>query len=112
LSITEAEYIAATEGVKEATWLRGLVSELGVPQSTTVVYSDSQSAIHLTKNDAYHPKTKHISVKYHYVRGTVAAGEIVMKKVHTSENPADMLTKPPPIAKFEHCLDLVGVHSH
>ena len=112
MSTTEAEYIAATEGVKEATWLRGLVIELGVPQSTTVVYSDSQSAIHLTKNDVYHSKTKHISVKYHYVRDTVVPGEIVVKKVHTSENPADMLTKPLPITKFEHCLDLVGVHSH
>ena len=96
--------------MKEATWLRGLVTELGVPQDTTVVFSDSQSAIHLTKNDAYHSKTKHIRVKYHYVRDTIAAGEIVVKKVHTSENPADMLTKPLPIAKFEHCLGLVGVH--
>lgn len=86
LSTTEAEYVAATEGVKEATWLRGLVTELGVPQDATVVFSDSQSAIHLTTNDAYHSKTKHISVKYHYVRDTIAAGEITVKKVHTSEN--------------------------
>ncbi len=111
LSTTEAEYIAATEGVKEAIWLRGLVMELGVPQGETVVYSDSQSAIHLTKNDTYHSKTKHISVRYHFIRDTVAAGEIVVKKVHTSDNPADMLTKPLSIAKFEHCLDLVGVLS-
>jgi len=76
-----------------------------------VVFSDSQSAIHLTKNDAYHSKTKHISVKYRYVRDTVAAGEIVMRKVHTSENPAYMLTKPLFISKFEYCLDLVGVQS-
>ena len=97
--------------MKEATWLRGLVTELGVPQAATMVFSDSQSAIHLTKNDAYHSKTKHISVKYHYVRDTVATGEIVIRKVHTSENLTDMLTKSLPIAKFEHCLDLVGIHS-
>ena len=65
----------------------------------------------MTKNDAYHSKTKHISVKCHSIRDTIAAGEIVVKKVHTLENPADMLTKPLLIAKFEHCLDLVGVHS-
>lgn len=111
LSTTEAEYIAATEGVKEATWLRGLVIELGITQNTTVVFSDSQSAIHLTKNDAYHSKTKNISIKYHYIRDTIAAGEITVKKVHTSENPADMLTKSLPVAKFEHCLNLVGVLS-
>jgi len=65
----------------------------------------------LTKNDAYHSKTKHISDKYHYVRDTIAAWEIVVKKVHTSENPTYMLNKPLRIAKFEHCLDLVGVHN-
>jgi len=76
-----------------------------------VVFSDSQSAIHLTKNDVYHSKTKHISVNYYYIRDTVVAGEIAMRKVHTSENPADMLTKPLSIAKFEHCLDLIGIHN-
>jgi len=80
--------------------LRGIVTELKVPQDTTVVFSDSQSTIHLTKNDAYHSKTKHISVKYHYVRDTIALGELVVKKVHTSENPTNMLTKTLPIAKF------------
>lgn len=109
LSTTEAEYIAATEGVKEAIWLRGLLNELGITQGTTEVFSDSQSAIHLTKNDAYHSKTKHISVKYHFIRDIISQGEIAVKKVHTSENPADMLTKPLPITKFEHCLNLVGV---
>jgi len=76
-----------------------------------VVFLDRQGAIHFTKNDAYYFKTKHISVKYHYVRDKVAAGEIVVRKVHTSENPIDILTKPLPIAKFEHCLDLVGIHN-
>jgi len=76
-----------------------------------MVFSDSQSAIYLTKNDAYHSKPKHISVKYQYVRDIVTAGEIILRKVHTSKNPADMLTKPVPIAEFEYCLDLIGIHS-
>ena len=112
LSTIEAEYVAATEGIKEAIWLRGLVMDLGIPQGVTVVFSDSQSVIFLTKNDVYHSKTKHISVKYHYVRDIIAEGEIAVKKVHTSENPADMLTKPIPGIKFDHCLDLVGVCSY
>jgi len=62
------------------------------------VFSDSQSAIHLTKNDAYNSKTKHISVKYHYVRDTITAWEIVVKKGHTLDNPTDMLSKPLHIA--------------
>jgi len=112
LSTTKAEYVAATEGVKEATWLRGFVTNLGVPQGATLAFSNSHSAIHLTKNDVYHSKTKHISVKYHYSIDTAAAGEIVVRKVHISENPADMLTKPLLIAKFKHWLDLVVVHNN
>ena len=71
--------------------------------------SYSQSAIHLTKNDSYHSKTKHISIKYHYIRDSINVGDITVKKVHTAHNPADMLIKPLPIAKFQHCLDLVSV---
>ncbi|PHT69837.1 hypothetical protein T459_24941 [Capsicum annuum] len=80
LSTTEEEYVVATEVVKEVTWLHGLILELGVSQDTTIVFSDSQSEIHLTKNGAYYSKTKHISVKYHYIRDTMTTGEIVVKK--------------------------------
>ena len=103
LLITEAEYVVATEGVKEATHLRGLTTELRVPQGTIKVFSNSDSAIHLTKNDAYHFKTKHISVNYHYVSNTVVARKIDVRKIHTLKNPVDMLTMPFPIAKFNHC---------
>ncbi|KAK3031457.1 hypothetical protein RJ639_036517 [Escallonia herrerae] len=50
LSTAEAEYIAATEAVKEAIWLKGLVGDMGLKQKSSTVYCDSQSAIHLTKN--------------------------------------------------------------
>jgi hypothetical protein len=90
LSTTEAEYMAATEAVKEAIWLRGLVSDLGLKQDETVVFCDSQSSIHLTKNQMYHERTKHIDVRYH---------------------PANMLTKPLSILKFKHCLDLIDICS-
>ena len=63
LSTTKAKYVAATKGIKEATWLWGLIIELAVGQGTTVVFSDSHSAIHLTNNNANHSKTKHTSVK-------------------------------------------------
>src|SRR3972149_2966399 len=50
LSTTEAEYMAITEGFKEACWLSGLVGEFGLVRDAPVVYSNSQSAIHLAKN--------------------------------------------------------------
>ena len=71
LSTMEAEYMAVAEVVKEAIWLRGLVSDLGLQQGETVVFCDSQSAIHLTKNQMYHERTKHIDVRFHFLRKVV-----------------------------------------
>ena len=109
LSTTEAEYIAATEGMKEAIWLRGLVSELGLQQDVLVIFCDSQSVVHLTRKSKYHSRTKHIEIKHHFIRDIVDTGDIIVEKIHTTENPADMLTKPLPSAKFDHCLNLAGI---
>ena len=108
LSTTEAEYIVATEGMKEAIWLRGLVSELGL-QDVLVIFCDSQGVVHLTRNSKYHSRTKHIEIKHHFIRDIVDTGDIIVEKIHTVENPADMLTKPLPLAKFDHCLNLAGI---
>ena len=59
----------------------------------------------------FHKKTKHIDVRYHFVRKIIARGVIVVRKISAHDNPADMMTKTLPSAKFEHCLDLVGVIS-
>lgn len=58
LSITEAEYMAGTEAIKEAIWLKRLVTDLGLQQETTVVHCDSQSIIHLIKNQMNLERTK------------------------------------------------------
>ena len=109
LSTTEVEYTTATEVVKEALWLRGLISELGKMQSTVSIFCDSSSAIHLYKNPAHNEKTKHIDIKLHFIRHEVSRGEIKMVKIHIDVNPADILTKIVPVAKFELSLDLVGL---
>ena len=57
----------------------------------------------------FHERTKHIDVRYHFVRDVIACGDIIVSKVSAHDNPADMMTKSLPIAKFEHCLDLVSV---
>jgi hypothetical protein len=72
LSTTEAEYVAATHAAKEAMWLRRLISEVfGTLDNPTTLFSDSQSAIALTKDGHYHARTKHIDIRYHYIRGTL-----------------------------------------
>ena len=109
LSTTEAEYTAAAEAFKEAIWLRGMINELGYEQSSIAILCDSQSAISLSKNQVHHEKTKHIDIKLHFIRLEVSKGTVKLVKVHTSNNVADMLTKPIPKAKFELCLNLAGI---
>ncbi|GLT72015.1 hypothetical protein SLA2020_439880 [Shorea laevis] len=106
LSTTETEYMAAVESMKEAIWLRGLVSDLGLQQNETIIFCDSLSAIHLTKNQMYHERTKHIDVRYHFLRMVVTQGDIILKKIVMTENPVDMLTKPVPVSQVQALLGL------
>jgi hypothetical protein len=101
--------MAVAEGVKEALWLRGLLGDLGVEQECVRLMCDSQSALHLAKNQVHHARTKHIDVRYHFVRDVVEEGHISLTKVHTDENPADMLTKVVAGSKFQHCLNLLNI---
>ncbi|KAG8496528.1 hypothetical protein CXB51_007650 [Gossypium anomalum] len=110
LSTTEAEYMAITEACKEAIWLKGLFSELNEDLQISTIFCDNQCAIFLTKDQIFHERTKYIDVRYHFFRDIITRGDIVVSKISTHENPADMMTKSLPITKFEHCLDLVGVH--
>lgn len=107
----EVEYRAAREAMKEAIWLKGLVGDLGLQQDDSVVFCDNQSAIHLTKNPMCHEKSKHIAVKYNFIREIVSKGIVAVRKVAIVDNLADMMTKPVPLHKFKHCLDLIGVCS-
>ncbi|GMI78960.1 cysteine-rich RLK (RECEPTOR-like protein kinase) 8 [Hibiscus trionum] len=109
LSTTEAEYMAVAEAVKEAIWLNGLLEDLGVVQNHISLYCDSQSAIYLAKNQVYHSRTKHIDVRYHFVREIFEEGKILLQKIATTENPADMLTKVVTSIKFNHCLNLINI---
>ncbi|KAH9733862.1 Integrase catalytic domain-containing protein [Citrus sinensis] len=109
LSTTEAEYIALTVAVKEAIWLKGLVTELGLEQESVTVNCDSSSAIQLSKNPKYHERTKHVDVRMHFIREEIRSGVINVIKIPTEVNPADMLTKPLPTVKFRNSLDLIGV---
>ena len=108
LSTTEAEYMALTEAAKEGVWLKGLVGDLGLHHDQVIVFCDSLSAICLTKDQVHHERTKHIDVRYHFLRNEQ---RIKVMKVGTADNPADMFTKPVPHSKFRHCLDLLNVTS-
>jgi hypothetical protein len=108
-STTEAEYMTIAKACKESTWLKGLYAELCGDDSCVNLFCDSQSAIYLTKDQMFYERTKHIDVKYHYVRDGVAQGKLKVCKISTHDNSADMMTKPIHVARFELCSSLVGI---
>ena len=94
LSSCEAEYIAAATGACQATWLARLLAELkGEKASTTTLKIDNQSAIALSKNPVFHDRSKHIDVRYHYIRECVEEDRVRLESIGTTEQLADMLTK-------------------
>jgi len=109
LSTTEAEYIAATEAFKEILWMKNFLFELGHEQEKYVLRCDSQSAIHLAKNSTFHSRSKHIDVRYHWIRDVMEDKLLQLEKVHTDENWSDMMTKVIPTQKFENCCKGAGV---
>uniref|UniRef100_A0A2N9J8U9 Integrase catalytic domain-containing protein n=1 Tax=Fagus sylvatica TaxID=28930 RepID=A0A2N9J8U9_FAGSY len=112
LSTTEAEYIAATEAGKEMLWMKRFLQDLGLKQDEYVVHCDSQSALDLSKNSTYHSRTKHIDVRYHWLRLIVDQQLMQLRKIHTDKNPADMLTKVVPKEKLELCAGSAGMNSN
>jgi hypothetical protein len=93
LSTTKAEYVVAIEASKEMIWLQRFMEELGKKKENNMLYSDSESAIHLAKKSTFHSKTKHIHLRYHFIRSILEDGHLKLEKIHTSHNPTDMLTK-------------------
>ncbi|GKB43117.1 retrovirus-related pol polyprotein from transposon TNT 1-94 [Tanacetum coccineum] len=83
LSTTEAEYMALTEAVKESIWLKGLLIELRVNLRSVVMNCDNQGAIHLSRNAMFHERTKHINVRYHFIKEIVKSKEIEVAKIGT-----------------------------
>ena len=113
LSTTEAEYMAATHAVKEALWLRRLISDL-FPDSLsapTTLYGDNQSAIALAHGGQYHSRTKHIDIRYHFIRYIIEAGSIKLIYCPTDEQTADTLTKALPSAKVKHFAAAMGLRT-
>ena len=98
------------EASKEMIWLQGLLDELGFKQESNVLFSDSQSAIHLANNLAFHTRTKHIGIRYHFIRYFLEDEVLTLRKILGSNNPTDMLiTKTVTIDKLKLSSTSVGL---
>lgn len=108
VSTTEAEYMAAAAAVKEALWLRSLLTEFGFKNITLPIRADNQGAIKLLKNPVFSQRSKHIDVIYHFARERVALKDVSFDYIPTAEMLADALTKAVPKVK----LDFFCVHAN
>ena len=110
LSTAEAEYIALSSAAQEAVWMRQLTTELGSPPETaTIIHEDNQSAISMTKNPQFHGKSKHIAIKYHFIREQLSDGTIQIQYCPTREMVADIFTKGLGGEQFRKLRDMAGV---
>ena len=112
MSTTESEYVAATHGMKEALWLRSLLSEaFGSLKDATIMFCDNQSAIALARDHQYHARTKHIDVRYHFIRWVVEQGVVRLVYCPTEDMVADVLTKALPSPKVKHFAASLGLRA-
>jgi len=110
LSTCEAEYMAGAVGACQAVWLVRLLSDItGDVVQLPVLKMDNQSAIALSKNPILHDRSKHIDIKFHFIRECVESGKISVDYTSTQEQLADILTKALGRASFCELRDKVGV---
>ena len=89
--------MSACAAVQEAVYLIQLLKDLNFNQeSATVIYEDTKGCIDLSQNPVHHKRSKHIDVRYHYIREKVESNDIILIYVNTQEQLADLLTKPLP----------------
>jgi hypothetical protein len=110
LSTTEAEYVAASETYREAIWLRHLLQDIDLANPNPVkIHCDNQSAIQLVRNPVLHARTKHINIRYHFIRDQLESNKIDIIYIETKMQIADILTKPLATPLFERLRDQIGI---
>ena len=110
LSSMEAEYIALCTAGKEAIWLRQLETDLKSSTAKSIVLNeDNQAAIKLAKNSIMFDRSKHIDVRYHWIREQVAAGTVTLQYCPTDMMVADIFTKPLQRLLHSKFLKLLGL---
>ena len=110
LSTTEAEFIAATSCACQGVWMRRVLEKLGNSQNKcTTVLCDNSSTIKLSKNPVMHGRSKHIDVRFHFLRDLTKDGIIELKHCGTQDQVADIITKPLKLEAFLKLRKALGV---
>jgi hypothetical protein len=110
LSTTESEYVAAAAAAKDVVWMRRLLQDLGCDQAKpTLLFCDNRSAIKLVRNPQFHQRTKHIDVKFHFIRDLQDERVVDVVYVSTENQLADLFTKGLDGPRFRKLKSDVGV---
>ena len=109
LSTANAEYIALSEAAREGLFLKQMFSEIGVEIGTVLIMQDNQATISMTRNPVHHKRSKHIDIKYHFVRNEVARKNIKLQYCDSKSMIADVLTKPLPRDCFQRLSESMGL---
>ncbi|KAJ0532224.1 putative RNA-directed DNA polymerase [Helianthus annuus] len=112
LSSTEAEYVAAAACACQTLWVTGVLEEFGLKFADSItIKCDNTSTIKLSKNPVFHGRCKHIGVRFHFLRDLVKDGKIVLEHCGSSEQAADIFTKPLSREVFAKLREKLGVCS-
>ncbi|WVZ63587.1 LOW QUALITY PROTEIN: hypothetical protein U9M48_013210 [Paspalum notatum var. saurae] len=99
-STCEAEYVAAASCCSQILWMLATLRDYGLTYGRIPILCDSSSAISVAKNPVLHSRTKHINVRYHFLRDNYQKGMIDIVKVASENQVADILTKPLDLETF------------
>ncbi|XP_062020716.1 secreted RxLR effector protein 161-like [Rosa rugosa] len=111
LSTAEAEYVAAGSCCTQMLWMKQMLRDYGISKGKLTIFCDNSSAINISKNPVQHSRTKHIDMRYHFIRDLVEKEILELAFVPTEYQLADLFTKPLDNARFESLRSVIGVLS-
>jgi hypothetical protein len=112
LSTMDAEYMALSDVIKEVVWVRSLLRSIGYKMNeATPIYEDNNACIELARDPKHRERSKHIDIRYHFIRDLISKGEVRIERCDTNLQLADGFTKALPIEKFNRLNNLSGIFS-
>ncbi|GJW67652.1 hypothetical protein Tco_0122076 [Tanacetum coccineum] len=111
LSTAKAEYVSLSACCAQVLWMRTQLTDYGFHFDKIPIYCDSKSAIAISSNPVQHSRTKHIVVRYHFIREHVEKGMIKLCFVKIDYQLADIFTKAVPLDRFNYLVRLLGMRS-
>jgi hypothetical protein len=109
LSSTEAEYMALSDCSRQVVWMHTLLGELGYHLKPVPICGDNQGSIFIASNPVTEKRSKHIDIRFHYIREVIQRKLAELYFIDGENNPADMLTKNLGRVKFQKFRDMIGL---